>query len=299
MKVAIIGSNSFLANYIIREFISIHIKPELFGMSPSLEYPELSFNLFKFPDAQINMDELLAFDIIIYTAGAGIQSNLKESIEIVYELNSFYPIKIFNFLSENHFHGKVITFGSYFEIGNETEEIYYTEMDVALSKNYLSNQYASSKRILTRFLTSSPDLPVYFHFILPNIYGNGENENRLIPYLINSLNQGTEIKLTSGTQVRQFIHASDVAKAVLNVAGNEYQKGLYNLCDSEPIQIKQLVQIVFGVKGREADFNNLNFGNNQRTDTSMPFLLLNNEKAKMNLDFVPSISLEEGIKLYV
>ena len=299
MKVAIIGSNSFLAKYIIREFINCNIKPTLFGTLPSAEFPNLKFYHFKIPVVSIPNSTLLEFDIIIYTAGAGIQSGLIESLEIIYELNCFYPIKLINFFSQNNFRGIVITFGSYFEIGDEKEELFYTEIQVALSNKQVPNHYSSSKRILTRFLISSPDLPNHFHFILPNIYGKGENQNRLIPYLIDSIREATEVKLTSGSQIRQYIHGTDVSKAVLNVVTNGYPKGLYNLCNSEAVQIKELVRNVYKVMNREADFLKIEFGSNQRADTSMDYLLLNNNKATFTLKFSPSISLQEGISSYL
>ena len=299
MKVAIIGSNSFLAKYITREFVRCNIRLSLFGRSAPAEFPELEFYRFELPEKPIILTPLLEFDIIIYTAGAGVQSGLKESLDLTYELNSFSPIRLFNFLSENGFKGKVISFGSYFEIGDEREERYYTELDVVSSNKSVPNHYASSKRILTRFLVSAPVLPLYFHFILPNIYGKGESSNRLVPYLINSITQGTEIKLTSGSQVRQYIHAQEIVKVVLKVVNNEFPTGLYNLCNVEPVQIKELVKNVFKVMGKESDFSKLNFGNNQRADTAMPFLLLNNNKSKEILKFQPGITLEEGIKSYL
>lgn len=299
MKVVIIGSNSFLAKYITREFVKCNIRPSLFGRSASAEFPDLELYSFEIPGEPIALLALLDFDIVIYTAGAGIQSGLKESSDLIYELNSFSPIKIFNFLSDNSFKGKVISFGSYFEIGDEREERYYTELDVALSNKPVPNHYCSSKRVLTRFLISAPVLPDYFHFILPNIYGKGESSNRLVPYLINSIIQGTEIKLTSGSQVRQYIHAEDIATIVLRVVNNEFPKGLYNLCNVEPVQIKELVKNVFKVMGKEDDFYKLNFGNNERGDTAMPFLLLDNYKSKEVLKFQSKITLEEGIGGYL
>jgi nucleoside-diphosphate-sugar epimerase len=299
MKVALIGSNSFLAQYILREFLQFNITPELFGLFKNPENPELVFHRFQWPDFPINLASLLNFDIIVYTAGAGIQADLQEPRELIYELNSFLPIRILNFLSVNNFRGKVITFGSYFEIGNEPEPHYYTEEEVAVAQNHLPNHYASSKRILTRHLASSPYLPLSYHFILPNIYGKGENPARLIPYLINSVKQGTEIKLTSGYQVRQYLHAADIARVVLLVSTTSHPGGLYNLCNREPVPIRSLVERVFTIMGREAEFQAVRFGNNQRTDTSMPFLLLNNDKAQVVLDFLPSVSLEDGINSYL
>ena len=72
MKVAIFGSNSFLAKYIIREFITCNIKPALFGTLASSEFPALKFHRLRIPEAPIILSELVEYDIIIYTAGAGI-----------------------------------------------------------------------------------------------------------------------------------------------------------------------------------------------------------------------------------
>lgn len=276
-----------------------NIEPALFGVVPSPEFPGLVFSRFEIPEFQLVLADLLEFDCIIYTAGAGIQSDLRESLEITYELNSFLPVKIFNFLTAENFKGKIITFGSYFEIGNEPAKRFYTENEVALSGHPVPNHYASSKRILTRYLNSAPGLPDHYHLILPNIYGKGESANRLIPYIINSVKQGTEIKLTSGSQVRQYIHASDNARVVLMIVKNEYPKGLYNVCNIEPVQIRTLVGTIFKVLDRDADFNKIKFGMDQRTDTFMPFLLLDNEKAKTILSFSTTLSLEEGINSYL
>jgi len=40
------------------------------------------------------------------------------------------------------------------------------------------------------------------------------------------------------------------------------------------------------------------FGKNSRMDTQMPFLLLDNKKAKNTFQIQPKISIEEGIKSY-
>lgn len=298
MKIAIVGSDSFLAGYIINELIKTPAIIQLFGISPD-KYPELSFSKFRYPVIPLDTTQLLDADSIIYCAGAGIQSNLNENSNLIYELNAFQPIRLLYLLTENQYKGKFVSFGSYFEIGNETEERYYSEIEVALSNQKVTNHYATSKRILTRYLISAPYLPNHFHFILPNIYGLGENANRLIPYLINSIKSKTEIKLTSGSQVRQFIHTLDIAKAVLKVVNNDYPNGLYNLCNSEPIQIKTVVRAVFDIMGKDSDFNKLKFGINQRTDTAMPYLLLNSNKALKGLNFQPSISLEKGISTYL
>ena len=41
------------------------------------------------------------------------------------------------------------------------------------------------------------------------------------------------------------------------------------------------------------------FGTNARTDTSMPYLMLNNTKAKQTFSYQPTVSIEDGIKSYL
>ena len=210
-----------------------------------------------------------------------------------------FPIRLFRSLSSAGFAGTLFTFGSYFEIGTETEERFYTEEALAASRNPITTHYATSKRLLTRFLDSAPGLPRHFHLVLPNLYGAGENANRLIPYLVNAVRAGGELRLTSGTQVRQFIHVSDVTALVLALMQGNHPPGIYNLCRREPLRIKDLVRLVFSLLGREEAFHSLSFGSNERPDTQMPFLLLENRKAEHLLDFHPAVPLEAGIRSYL
>ncbi len=301
MNVAIIGSNSFLAEYIIRELLNNNIKSVLYGKYPSPEFSSCQFNVFNFPSSPIDYSQLLAFDSIIYTAGAGVQVNKNETIGNVYELNSFYPIRLSNALASNNYQGKLVTFGSYFEIGNESDRRYYSENEIITALNEISNPYGNSKRLLSRYFSSFTDSPfLYYHLILPNIYGKGENSQRLIPYLINSIKNNEEIKLTNGEQVRQYIYASDIAKTILDIITGYYPKGFYNLCQNEAIKIKELVKKVFVICNCLERFNSSRlFGSKQRSDTAMPFLLLNNEKAQKTFAFQPTITIEEGIKSYL
>src|SRR6185312_1719393 len=226
---------------------------------------------------------------------AGIQANLNETPELIYELNSLIPIRLATILLANNFKGKLITFGSYFEIGNEIRERYYSENEVVASLNEVPNHYCTSKRLLSRYLSSRPQALNFYHLILPNIYGKVENTQRLIPYLINAMANNEEIKLTRGEQVRQYIHVSDIAKTVLDIIKEVYPPGLYNLCRNEAIRVKELAKKIVDFCGKTDEFNGLNlFGQKERNDTAMPYLLLNNTKAINSFRFQPKISIEEG-----
>jgi nucleoside-diphosphate-sugar epimerase len=295
-KVAIIGSNGFLAQYITKKLRNDGAILRGFGRLNKNENID-DFITFDYPNYPIDFEDLLPFDAIIYTAGAGIQANLKESTASVFYLNAFLPIDLLLFLENSNWQGKIITFGSYFEIGFNSQHHFFSESEVALSANLVPNDYCNSKRLLTRFYSNKPLKLNYYHLILPNIYGLGENEQRLIPYLVNNIQSGDKISLTSGEQTRQYIHAQDVADFVAFLIENDAPKGMLNIAQPEAITVKDLVlktyQLLHKIPPQGI------FGQTQRTDASMNILLLDTSKITQTLNWTANISLESGILSYL
>lgn len=295
MKTAIIGSNSFLA----REIIDAKIFPEtnLHLMGVENEGNRSNFSFFKFPDVNLKFEYLLNFDCIIYCAGAGIQSNLKEEINLIYELNVFLPIRICNYLNQNNYKGKFLTFGSYFEIGDNSEDIKYSELDIIKSLNKVPNDYCISKRLLSRYVSSSFSTMQHYHLFLPNIYGRNENPNRLIPYVINNVLKKREMEFTEGTQMRQYLHIRDLIRFIDKAMNKEHlSAGIYNIAPDISYSVKEIVQTIFEIL--DTPFSKDFFGKKEGRDESMKILQMNNSKMKANR-FTTEINLKSGILEYL
>lgn len=292
IKIAIIGSSSFLASYLIEEFENESNELTLFSRKKT--HQNHQFLTFSFPDDIPDLDIFLNFDLIIFAAAAGVQSSIKYSSDEIFYLNAFLPIKITNFLEINNYQGKFITFGSYFEIGAQQILKKYSEKQVTLSDYEIPNEYCLSKRLLTRFINDSLNKLNHYHIILPSIYGKRENKNRLIPYLIESLENKKELELTAGSQTRQFLHVKDVCSFIMLICNQKIEKGIYNLASDTENKVKDIVVILF--KYFNKDHNNA-LGKARRQDESMQVLLLDNKKAK-SLGWKPTISLEEGVLDY-
>lgn len=292
IKTAIIGSSSFLANYLITDLEKENHNLTLFARQQT-DFNH-GFATFSFPDAIPDFSVLLEFDVVIFAAAGGVQSSKKYSNDEIYSLNAFLPITIANFLDANNYQGKFITFGSYFEIGAQKDFKKLSEIEVALSNYEVPNHYCLSKRLLTRFANDSLSKINHYHIILPSIYGKNENQNRLIPYLIESLEEGKDLELTAGTQVRQFLHIKDVCSFIILLLKQNIEKGVYNLASDDENLVKDVVELIF--KHFNKDHNNA-LGKAQRQDESMQVILLDNKKAK-STGWNPTISLEEGILDY-
>lgn len=72
------------------------------------------------------------------------------------------------------------------------------------------------------------------------LYGPAEDERRLIPYVISSLLQNQEARVTNGDLIRDYLHVQDVASAILAVARSEVQ-GPINVGSGRPVALRELV----------------------------------------------------------
>ncbi|RZK45348.1 MAG: NAD-dependent epimerase/dehydratase family protein, partial [Hymenobacter sp.] len=241
--------------------------------------------------------DLLTCDAIVYCAATGVQANKATDTALVYEINAFLPIKILNYLNDNNFVGTWVSFGSYFEIGNNDAQHYFTEADVIGSELPVPNHYCSSKRLLTRFISNSLGTAKMFHFILPTIYGSRENPTRLIPYLVEALKADRMVQLSAGAQVRQYLHCKDVASLVNLVISSSREPGIYNVANEAPIRISDLIRSVFHLFKRNADSS---LGTLSTRDESMKFLAIDSQKlAKKFPDWTANVYVQEGINEYL
>lgn len=291
-KTAIIGSSSFLASYLIADLEKENHLLTLFSRQKTNGNHQ--FTAFSFPDSIPDLSMFLQYDVIIFAAAGGVQSSKKYTSDEIYQLNAFIPITMANYLEANNFKGKFITFGSYFEIGAQDELKEFTEKEVALSDKDVPNHYCLSKRLLTRYVNDSLSKINHYHIILPSIYGKNENQNRLIPYLIESLENRKELELTAGTQIRQFLHIKDVCSFIIKLCNENVEKGVYNIASDTHNVVKDVVGIIFKYFGKDP---NESLGKVQRQDESMQVILLDNNKAKA-LGWRPIVSLKEGILDY-
>ena len=81
------------------------------------------------------------------------------------------------------------------------------------------------------------------------LYGEGEDERRLVPYLHKQLVKGEAVELTSGKQIRDFLDVSEAGKIIAEVATGE-QHGPINVCSGEPITVRQLAEQIADTYGR-------------------------------------------------
>jgi dTDP-6-deoxy-L-talose 4-dehydrogenase (NAD+) len=81
------------------------------------------------------------------------------------------------------------------------------------------------------------------------LYGEGEDERRLVPYLRSRLAAGEPAELTSGNQVRDFLDVRDAGRMIAECALGDRQ-GAVNICSGVPTTVRELAERIADEYGR-------------------------------------------------
>ena len=81
------------------------------------------------------------------------------------------------------------------------------------------------------------------------MYGEGEDERRLVPHLRFRLAAGQPAELTAGTQVRDFLDVRDAGATIAAVALGD-ATGAYNVCSGIPMTVRELAERIADEYGR-------------------------------------------------
>ena len=73
------------------------------------------------------------------------------------------------------------------------------------------------------------------------LYGEGEDERRLVPYLRHRLSRGEPAELTSGSQVRDFLDVTEAGRMIADAALGTVQ-GPVNICSGVPVTVRELAE---------------------------------------------------------
>lgn len=296
MTIGIIGSNGFLGTAVAKWANNRSLKLNVYGRTNPVGYSCDRFVKCDLMESIPSCEDLSKADIVVYAAGAGVQANFMEQSSIVYNLNTAVPVAICNGLRESGFMGHFVSFGSVFEMGRTKLRRLFTEEDVVSSTAETDSDYVVSKRMFTRFAGGYPHEFTHLHFILPTIYGPGENPSRLVPYTIDAIRAGIPLHFTDGGQTRQYLSVEEVPVAVELAYDKGIPSGVYNLQGAETLTVKEIVTQIyqsFGVQAPEGSFGIL-----QREDIRMRYLALDGRKLHNAAGFQARMRLIEMIDKY-
>lgn len=106
-------------------------------------------------------------------------------------------------------------------------------------------------------------------------YGLGEPLTRLIPSSLKAMNDGLDIDATHGNQLRDFIHASDVANAITLLSISNVPSGAYNISSGQAVSIRKILEIC---QKNSNNISKINYGTLPLPSHEAQFLVGSNKK---------------------
>ncbi|MBR3653940.1 MAG: NAD(P)-dependent oxidoreductase [Elusimicrobia bacterium] len=307
MKIAIIGTNGMLSVALTKFFYGqTDVIIETFGLDEPKDYACNRFHQVNLLKDKLDYSYLVSFDVVIYASGAGVQAALNTDPSLMYALNVNAPIEITLQLKKCGYKGVYISFGSYMEIGINSEDgKEFTENDVVCSALSVSNDYALSKRLYGRYMRNfNADFQAW-HFILPNMFSSDDFKpgTRLIPYILQYIQNKKngivcdEPKFSAGTQTRQFIFLDEVMTVLQKAIENKIPSGIYNVGGGEFYSIRSLIERIFAFYNEPC--RDSFFGQSVRRDGDIKSLRISGDKLYKAIGYLPSSKIEDVLEKFV
>jgi nucleoside-diphosphate-sugar epimerase len=124
-------------------------------------------------------------------------------------------------------------------------------------------------------------------------YGPGDEPRRLVPSLVTALGAGRSIDVTDGSQIRDFVYATDVADLLVRLLETPEATGAYNVGTGDGTTVRQVIERVarhFHALGL------VHFGARPGRRDEPPFLVAEMAKVERVLGWRAATSIENGLE---
>ena len=184
---------------------------------------------------------------------------------------------------------RFVQIGSSDEYGDNIAPQVETQIEKPLTP-YSFAKLASTNFI--KFLFQSENFPgtILRPFI---IYGPGQKKDRLIPYVINKSLRNEKFEVSSGKQVRDFLHIDDAVDAIfLSLKVDAVNGKVINLGSGDPRSVRSVVELIV----KEIGLGDPLFGDFKIRKGENLELYPNLELAKEILNWESKINFEFGLR---
>lgn len=305
MKISIIGANGMLSVALTKYYYAKEgVTVDVYGLDVPKGYECDNFYQVNLLKDILDYDTLIASDVIVYASGAGVQAALQTDSSLMYSLNVSAPIEITLQLKKHDYKGIYVSFGSYMEIGLNSEDgKVFSEDEVICSTLPVTNDYGLSKRLYGRYMKDFSADYTFYHFILPNMFSEDDLKpgTRLVPYTLQYLQDYNADKnpqspnFSVGLQTRQFITLEEMIETVDKAICKHIASGVYNMGGGEFLSIRNLIERLFAIYN--VPCKDEFFGQEVRRDGDIKSLYIDGGKLMNELGSLPNLKIEDIFKI--
>lgn len=231
-------------------------------------------------------------DIIVHLAAkAGVRLSLVNPQEY-YDVNVMGTLNLLEMMRKNSI--KKMIFASSSSVYGNNSNVPFCEADNV--DNPIS-PYAASKKSGELLCHIYCHLYKFDIFCLRffTVYGPRQRPDLAIHKFVKAIYNNDVIYVYGdGTTSRDYTHIEDITEGVLGAIDKVKGFGTFNLGESKPVSLTDLVGIIEKATGKKAHIENVSM---QEGDVIQTFADIT--KARRNLGYNPVIDLETGIKNYI
>lgn len=165
-----------------------------------------------------------------------------------------------------------------------------TEISTALKPNSVYGMCKLSFYMLCRAFCQRNELSFAWGRIF-YLYGPFENPNRLVPFVIRSLQSSQKTKTTLGNVVRDYLHVNDVALAFVEVLSSGLIDA-FNISSGTPVKISEIIRTI-GIKTGKEEL--LDMGAIEAAAGEPEFIVGDNSRLVNEVNWFPQYSLDQGL----
>lgn len=276
MIVAITGSSGFVGNHLKKRLINIGYEIIDLDLSQNIDITNWD-----------HIKNTRRFDCLIHLAAKTFVPDSYKCPKDFYTTNIIGTLHALELCREKE--AKMIYISSYV-YGNPQ----YLPID-ELHPISSFNPYSQSKIIGENLCKSyEKDFRVKSIIIRPfNLYGPGQNEFFLIPFIIKQLNKKV-IKLKDSQPKRDYLFIEDFIDALIKcVDYHESNYEVFNIGAGESYSVELIANKIISASHKKPKIKYLN----ETRENEIMNTIANIQKAKSKLNWAPKISLEQGLTL--
>jgi nucleoside-diphosphate-sugar epimerase len=275
-NILITGVTGFLGSGIARELIgkgySVYAtrrNSSLFGKCSDI-FDKITWINIDNNDWEAAVREI-PLNMLIHSAWSGVKANARNDWDI--QLGNFNFSKKIIDLALGQGVKKIIVLGSQAEYGLYSDKIKEDTMPAPV------DAYGSVKLLTQYYLKIAAEQHNvnWFWLRVFSVFGPGENEDWLLPFVIKKLLGNEAVELTEGTQEYDYLYIRDFNSKINEVI--ESQKGasgIYNICSGNTVKLRDLLLdvakcmgvsenlLLFGKKNYRINQNMCIAGSNQK-----------------------------------
>lgn len=229
-------------------------------------------------------------DMLIHTAWGGVSADDRSNWSLQL-LNFSFSKELFDLAVSINIK-RILSLGSQAEYGCQSSRLSEDALPIP------EDAYASVKLLSLYYLRQlSIQNNVQWNWIrVFSVFGKGENENWLIPSVLNKLRKGEPVELTEGLQRYDYLHIDDFLDCIEKMISiTSPRSGIYNICSGVSISIRELLLKMADLLGVSKDL--LKFGTIPYRSKQNMLIEGSNMKFKESFDFKDfTPSFDRGLK---